>query len=349
MFNNELEQIEIPNNIDDFIDNGINRIKEEKFKSKKKPILKLCMIISLSFIFISGLFLNSTLANASDTNIFKSIFKFFEDKSPSNSKLSNIENNINKTVQSDNISITIDSVACDNNYISIAYKVINYNSFNLTQNDIHKIFLNGSIKNLYNERITNTFSEKSTLIDDNTLLVIEKYTASDLFDSIIPDEEFTLEININSIDISKNIDGVQSGINPTEKFNGNWSFNIPIKKNLSQSTSLHVDGIITAGTKIEYAEATPYELRITINRDSSLPKAVIIFKDNNGNIIDTISGNRVDDETFMQILKLPNSSTEFIVGYINWVDTVHSDLCNNCNSDGTHSYEIEMEEKLFLN
>ena len=105
----------------------------------------------------------------------------------------------------------------------------------------------------------------------------------------------------------------------------------------------------TDGTSIEDIELTPYELKITVKRDKNLPKAIVTFKDNNGNEIENISGHRINDETIIQTLNLPNVNAEYLVGYIKYVDEIHNDTCISCNDDNTHSHEIEMEEKIYLN
>ena len=124
MINRDLDKIEIPDNIDEFIDKGINKLKREKEKKVKKHYLKVCSMIAILSIFIIGAFFNSNLASASEGNAFESIFKYFETKLLSNSKISDIETNVNQTINSNNINITIESVACDDNYISISYKVL---------------------------------------------------------------------------------------------------------------------------------------------------------------------------------------------------------------------------------
>lgn len=43
MINRDLDKIEIPDNIDEFIDKGINKLKREKEKKVKKHYLKVCM------------------------------------------------------------------------------------------------------------------------------------------------------------------------------------------------------------------------------------------------------------------------------------------------------------------
>ena len=136
MINRDLDKIEIPDNIDEFIDKGINKLKREKEKKVKKHYLKVCSMIAILSIFIIGAFFNSNLASASEGNAFESIFKYFETKLLSNSKISDIETNVNQTINSNNINITIESVACDDNYISISYKVLNKDTFNIKESEI---------------------------------------------------------------------------------------------------------------------------------------------------------------------------------------------------------------------
>ena len=87
MINRDLDKIEIPDNIDEFIDKGINKLKREKEKKVKKHYLKVCSMIAILSIFIIGAFFNSNLASASEGNAFESIFKYFETKLLSNSKI----------------------------------------------------------------------------------------------------------------------------------------------------------------------------------------------------------------------------------------------------------------------
>ena len=52
MINRDLDKIEIPDNIDEFIDKGINKLKREKEKKVKKHYLKVCSMIAILSIFI---------------------------------------------------------------------------------------------------------------------------------------------------------------------------------------------------------------------------------------------------------------------------------------------------------
>ena len=47
MINRDLDKIEIPDNIDEFIDKGINKLKREKEKKVKKHYLKVCSMIAI--------------------------------------------------------------------------------------------------------------------------------------------------------------------------------------------------------------------------------------------------------------------------------------------------------------
>ena len=342
MINRDLDKIEIPDNIDEFIDKGINKLKREKEKKVKKHYLKVCSMIAILSIFIIGAFFNSNLASASEGNAFESIFKYFETKLLSNSKISDIETNVNQTINSNNINITIESVACDDNY-----KVLNKDTFNIKESDIHKVSLQGQIKYTDSESSISTFTDNFSFIDENTLLIVEKYKISDLFNGVIPVDEFNLEVKLNSIEIIM-VDEIDS-TNKTKEYNGSWEFEVPVKKDLSESKNIDIKNIITDGTSIEDIELTPYELKITVKRDKNLPKAIVIFKDNNGNEIENISGHRINDETIIQTLNLPNVNAEYLVGYIKYVDEIHNDTCISCNDDNTHSHEIEMEEKIYLN
>ena len=347
MINRDLDKIEIPDNIDEFIDKGINKLKREKEKKVKKHYLKVCSMIAILSIFIIGAFFNSNLASASEGNAFESIFKYFETKLLSNSKISDIETNVNQTINSNNINITIESVACDDNYISISYKVLNKDTFNIKESDIHKVSLQGQIKYTDSESSISTFTDNFSFIDENNLLIVEKYRISDLFNGEIPVDEFNLEVKLNSIEIIM-VDEIDS-TNKTKEDNGSWEFEVPVKKDLSESKNIDIKNIITDGTSIEDIELTPYELKITVKRDKNLPKAIVTFKDNNGNEIENISGHRINDETIIQTLNLPNVNAEYLVGYIKYVDEIHNDTCISCNDDNTHSHEIEMEEKIYLN
>ena len=227
------------------------------------------------------------------------------------------------------------------------YKVLNKDTFNIKESDIHKVSLQGQIKYTDSESSISTFTDNFSFIDENTLLIVEKYRISDLFNGPIPVDEFNLEVKLNSIEIIM-VDEIDS-TNKTKEYNGSWEFEVPVKKDLSESKNIDIKNIITDGTSIEDIELTPYELKITVKRDKNLPKAIVTFKDNNGNEIENISGHRINDETIIQTLNLPNVNAEYLVGYIKYVDEIHNDTCISCNDDNTHSHEIEMEEKIYLN
>ena len=96
-----------------------------------------------------------------------------------------------------------------------------------------------------------------------------------LFNGAIPVDEFNLEVKLNSIEIIM-VDEIDS-TNKTKEYNGSWEFEVPVKKDLSESKNIDIKNIITDGTSIEDIELTPYELKITVKRDKNLPKAIVHF------------------------------------------------------------------------
>ena len=66
--------------------------------------------------------------------------------------------------------------------------------------------------------------------------------------------------------------------NKTKEYNGSWEFEVPVKKDLSESKNIDIKNIITDGTSIEDIELTPYELKITVKRDKIFQKQQSLLK-----------------------------------------------------------------------
>ena len=67
---------------------------------------------------------------------------------------------------------------------------------------------------------------------------MEKYRISDLFNGAIPVDEFNLEVKLNSIEIIM-VDEIDS-TNKTKEYNGSWEFEVPVKKDLSESKNIDI-------------------------------------------------------------------------------------------------------------
>ena len=91
------------------------------------------------------------------------------------------------------------------------------------------------------ESSISTFTDNFSFIDENTLLIVEKYRISDLFNGAIPVDEFNLEVKLNSIEIIM-VDEIDS-TNKTKEYNGSWEFEVPVKKDLSESKNIDIKNI----------------------------------------------------------------------------------------------------------
>lgn len=284
MINKNFNNIEIPHNIDESIDKGIERIMNEK-KFRKTKIKKIVGGIAsgLAIAITVGI---TTPTFAEDLPIFKEIFKFFENNKD-NSKILP-ENNLSQhtnplgIISEDNgIKITVQEVVYDGEdvyasylleseeafpYKSKSYLVDNngVNEYQIKDIDWmwleQRVYMNDSEGELLSSNHLN-----GKIIDDNTFIGIVKYEVPKLDDGTTP-ESFEANINIDYVCFPRERDDKDDLIYYEEnkfKVEGSWNFKIPVAINKSLEEVVVVNEV-KEGFKLEKIIKTPFYIKAKI-------------------------------------------------------------------------------------
>ncbi|WP_300381989.1 DUF4179 domain-containing protein [Clostridium sp.] len=262
MINKEFDNIKIPDNINDAIDMGIDRIRKEKnsIKKRKKRIIE-AIAASLTFIILLGI---SNQTFAENIPILKNVFKLFENNYIKTTNIpkynySEYTDFIGLTVEDNGIKINIQEVMYDGKGgMYVSYKVessepFGYNTTSYPINyeidpiestaiiDENTEYETKSITNMWIEQNNSvSYSEakldswniiEGSIIDENTFAGIICYWVPNTESGEYP-QSFEAKINISEVSLPYKIqDWNNVGIEGNEKYSvkGNWSFNIPVK------------------------------------------------------------------------------------------------------------------------
>lgn len=282
MINENFNNIEIPNNIDEAIDRGIERIvNEQKSKNRKKIVGGI--VAGLAIIVSIGI---CTPAFAENIPLLKEIFSFLEHnerkipEKPQNN-LSQYANTVGLTSEDNGIKITMQEVVYDSENVYISYKVESeatfpyktksylvesngVNEYETKEIDWMWLEQRVSIDNSTQELISSNHLN-GMIIDDNTFIGIVKYEVPTLEDGSKP-ESFDANININYVCFPREKDDKDNLIYYEEnkfKVEGNWSFNIAITTDKSLEEVVEVNEV-KEGFKLEKIIKNPFYIKVKI-------------------------------------------------------------------------------------
>lgn len=314
---NSLDSIKVPDNIDVFIDKGINKAEEKLNKQKRKTKKKIVSSVAAGIIgvVIIGAF-NPVIA--SKIPVLKSAFEAVQNKIEYPGEYSNYATVINKTVSSEGVDITLSEVICDGRYLSVSFKVeskipfkyIKYDyepsvDYDLTKEEANKIEkrqleYEGSGRVDFSEYELNNSGIAGLdgkFLDEYTFVGVERYELNNL--EKIPNE-FKYKLNINKL--------ICNSWNP-EKIKdqvilGSWNFEVPVKV-----TNVENKEIILNEKQNEYEikklSLTPFELIIeSVNsRPHTYDGNRIRIKDENDNEY-FLLGRRINGEKDIMYIAL---------------------------------------------
>ncbi|XZH91535.1 DUF4179 domain-containing protein [Clostridium perfringens] len=125
----DLDKINLPNNLDDVIDEAINMAHEDKKKNKiNKGYKKVFKTIAASVAIVITLGIGTTTLAQGISNI-KIMFEEIHDSIKGNGSSLKYETEINKTVSNNGIGITISEAIYDGQSLYITYKVESKDAF----------------------------------------------------------------------------------------------------------------------------------------------------------------------------------------------------------------------------
>ena len=303
----DLDKINLPNNLDDVIDEAINMAHEDKKKNKikGKGYKKVFKSIAAGLAIITGIGVGTTTL-AYGVPVIKNAFERIQKEIWNKGDYSKYATEVNQTVSNNGVGITLSEILCDgqNLYVSyvieskepfkyIKYKYDPVKDYDITKEQAEKIE-KMQLDYAAEAKVSFTDSEldnsgvsglEGRFIDDHTFVGVEEYNLTSL-NMKIPDE-FEFIINFNSI--------VEEGWNSErDKDNvleGTWNFKVPVKVDKSLSKCIEVNAINNDGICIKEIISTPIKLKVvTTGYDREKNDYWVRVYDEKGNILRTSSG-----------------------------------------------------------
>ncbi len=303
----DLDKINLPNNLDDIIDEAINMANEDKKKNKikGKGYKKVFKNIAAGLAIITGIGVGTTTL-AYGVPIIKNAFERIQKEIWNKGDYSKYATEVNQTVSNNGVGITLSEILCDgqNLYVSyvieskepfkyIKYKYDPVKDYDITKEQAEKIE-KMQLDYAAEAKVSFTDSEldnsgvsglEGRFIDDHTFVGVEEYNLTSL-NMKIPDE-FEFTINFNTI--------VEEGWNiERDKDNvleGTWNFKVPVKVDKLLSKCIEVNAINNDGIGIKEVIATPIKLKVVTNGyDREKNDYWVRVYDEKGNILRTSIG-----------------------------------------------------------
>ena len=215
----DLDKINLPNNLDDIIDEAINMANEDKKKNKikGKGYKKVFKNIAAGLAIITGIGVGTTTL-AYGVPIIKNAFERIQKEIWNKGDYSKYATEVNQTVSNNGVGITLSEILCDgqNLYVSyvieskepfkyIKYKYDPVKDYDITKEQAEKIE-KMQLDYAAEAKVSFTDSEldnsgvsglEGRFIDDHTFVGVEEYNLTSL-NMKIPDE-FEFTINFNTI------------------------------------------------------------------------------------------------------------------------------------------------------
>lgn len=305
---NRLDDIKLPDNIDDVIDNGIDRAFKEREKRKSKRGKKILTSVAagLAITFTIGV-MNPALA--SKIPIIGGVFENIQDNIGFSGDYSKYATSVNQTVNSGDLGVTLSEVLCDGQSLYVTFKVESKIPFKYTKYKYDPIkdydITKEKAEEIVGVQIIDDSSSKVSFtdkeldnsgvagfegryIDDKTFIGVEKYDLSNLGE--IPDE-FKYEIKIKSLS-SRAWDSEDKD----QIFKGKWNFKVPVKVDRSLTKEIDVN-YTEDGIGINKIVITPFEIKIetTHSKKMKVLGYYIDAKDDKGNKLN-LDNQRWEDE-----------------------------------------------------
>ena len=269
MSKNYFDKIEVPENIDLFIKEGIKKASYEK-KHYKKRSVKNILIASISGIIIIGL-INPALA--AKIPLVGNIFEMIEKNLIFPSNYSQYSTSVNQVAKSNGISVTLKEVASDGFKLYVTYLVENEKAFKWTYTEEKYKHLDVAQLDTIEAYNKVSFTDKELptwditglngkFIDKNTFVGMHTYDLEGLGEEI-PDE-FDFQVKITSFMTNKQ--GVRmTFLNDTKRYNGTWAFKVPVKINRELSKKIDFKNDEQEEITLDSIVITPFETLLTVD------------------------------------------------------------------------------------
>lgn len=343
----DLDKINLPDNLDNIIDNAINMAEEDKKKNRKsKGYKKVLKNIAAGLAIVATLGIGTTTLAQGVPNI-KSIFKEIHDKIGGSGVWSKYETEINKTVYDNGVGVTISEAIYDGQSLYITYKVESEKPFKYLRDEEFPNVVNTEILPLSTSEVSFTDEKldkvnrriEGEFLDEHTFIGNEQYDLMNLNTQIPNEFEFTTNINALAIE------NMNSSDDEGQVFKGSWDFKVPVKVDKSLTKEIEVNDINEKGMGVIKIYDTPFEFKIvtTSPKDMEPWDCVLQIFDEDGKLITYGSGGSYGDYSVTRLPKKYKALNKIRVEF--WSEVVKGDeeRANVDKSIIMYSKEINLE------
>lgn len=293
----DFNNIEIPKNIDTFIEDSFNNAY--KLKNRKRVKNTLGIIASgLACFIILGI---TKPAIASAIPPLQKIFEQLQDRLINDGKDVNYVTEVNKSIKNNGVEVTLTDIIFDGRYLYVSYLVKSDKAFNSEGIGISKTQL------LYEHNEEVSFTDEKLddsgvagieggFIDDNTFEGIEKYDLSSL-KAPIPNN-FEFEVLINLFRCIPDVGDDRAELMRI----GDWGFKVNVNMEEDLSKKIEINSTNNEGIGIKDVVITPFEVIITSMHEEDTESILynVSITDEYGNSLD--SKERTWSETSSEII-----------------------------------------------
>lgn len=270
MRNDKYDDIKIPLNINSRIDDGVKKalIKKKQKKENKNKIAGI-IVASISLTIIFGI---SNPTFAKEIPIIGNVFKVIEDMTSSPVKYSNYATDINETVSSGGVNITLSEATSDGRHVYATYVIESETPFKFTENEDEKyanayqIFLKTDDKRNFTDYEVNRSGFvclQGKFTDKYTFIGIQRYSLNSLSREV-PDE-FNFKTEMIAIENYNPKKYGTRNIDDTYVVKGNWTFDVPIKVDKTLTSITELSDFEESGIEGISIAKTPFDMIIDVD------------------------------------------------------------------------------------
>lgn len=318
MNNSKYNEINIPDNLDERIDEGVKNANLEKIKNNRRKRNRAIGTIAASLVAVTTLGIANP-ALASKLPIVGSVFESIEKNINFPGNYSQYATSVNETAYSNGVGITLSEILCDGQSLYVTYIVESEKPFKYTSwGDSGLMDMNQLITSEAYNKVDFTDEEldnsgfaglEGNFINENTFVGVQKYHLSSL-KSEIPDQ-FTFQTKIELIENY----GVNASDISSYKW-GTWAFKVPVTvdKNLRKTIDLNKQDIESDTVKVNSITITPFDMIVDLNyKEGYWTDYRTVIYDENGEILQFSQSTADEDNNTEKICsQSPNSESSSI-------------------------------------
>lgn len=288
MINEKFDNIKVPENLDIFIDEVIDRAYMKKSKDILKKILG-GMAASVALFVVVGI---NKPAIASKIPVIQNVFEEIQDNIRSSGSYSKYATSVNESITNNGVEVTLSEVICDGESLYVSFIIESEKPFRNLGYDIveNQILYEGKGKvNFTNETLDDggIAGIEGKFIDDNTFIGVEKYNLGFLGresgETIEVPDNFEFEINM------KNLRAIPIIGDDKEELirEGKWDFKVNVDVDKSISKRIAINFKNEDEIEIKELVITPFEIKV-LTQHNRKNNYYIKLKDENGGELDRV-------------------------------------------------------------